>query len=143
MKLTQTFQSKKEYGLLFLRLVIGYRLIVAVWSSVISWQQILGVKDFFQQSNIPLPLTSAVVAVYAEFICGLLFIIGLWIRQAALVMILTFIVAIIFVDIHNTFKLAFPAWAILASSVAFLFYGAGGFSVDKWLGKSNKRESIA
>ena len=139
MKLNQIFQSKKEYGLVFLRLVIGCRLIIGVWSSIISWQQMLGVKDFFQQSNIPLALTSAVVAVYAEFICGLLFIIGLWVRQAALVMIITFVVAIIFVDIHNTFIVAFPAWAILAASMAFLFYGAGGFSLDEWLTKRKKQ----
>ncbi|MDP9230817.1 MAG: DoxX family protein, partial [Bacteroidota bacterium] len=101
MNLNQFFNSWKDYGVIFLRLVIGCRLIVAVWSVVFSWQNMPGVKDFFQSVHIPMPMISAVVAVYAEFICGILYIIGLWVRQAALIMIINFIVAIAFVDVHN------------------------------------------
>lgn len=134
-KLNQFFNARKDYGIIFLRLVIGCRLIVAVWGVVFSWQNMLGVKDFFQSVHIPIPMISAVVAVFAEFICGILYTIGLWVRYAALLMIINFIVAISFVDVHNNFEKAFPAWVILAASVFFLFYGAGKISIDEQLNK--------
>lgn len=135
MKVYQFLNSGKDYGVIFLRLVIGCRLIFAVWDVVFSWQNILGVKDFFQSVHIPIPMISAVVAVYAEFICGILYIIGLWVRQAAILMIINFIVAIAYVDVHNNFEKAFPAWVILATSVFFLFYGAGKISIDAYINK--------
>jgi putative oxidoreductase len=81
--------------------------------------------------HIPFPTLSAVLCVYAEFTCGILFIAGLWVRTAALVMIFTFTIAIAVVDIHDGFEKAFPAWTIWAVSTFLLFYGGGKFSVDE------------
>jgi len=141
MGLDQFFNSRKEYGAVFLRLVIGCRLIVAVWNVVFNWQNMHAVKDFFESVHIPLPMISAVVAVYAEFICGILYISGLWVRQAALVMIINFIIAIAFVDVHTNFEKAFSAYVILAASVFFLFHGAGKISIDEQLNKRISRSN--
>ncbi len=142
MKLNQFFESKKEYGAIFLRLVIGFRLVEGMWNIVFNWQQLVGIKDFFAQINLPVPMISAIVAVYAEFICGIFFIIGLWVREVALIMIINFIVAIAVVDIHNSFEEGFAAWVIIAASIFFLFYGAGKISIDEWRRKYRTATNI-
>jgi putative oxidoreductase len=101
-----------------------------MWNIIFDGQ-IRGVAGFFNQFHIPLPTLSAVLCVYAEFICGILFIAGLWTRMAALVMIFTFTIAILMVDIHNGFEKAFPAWTIWAVSIFLLFNGGGKFSIDE------------
>jgi putative oxidoreductase len=139
MAFNRFFESKKEYGVLLLRLLVGIRLVEGMWNIIFDGQ-IQGVAGFFDQFHIPLPMLSAVLAVYAEFICGILFITGLWVRMAALVMIFTFTIAIVVVDIHNGFEKAFPAWTIWAVSIFLLFYGAGKFSIDEKL--LNRRRVI-
>ncbi|MEP6648222.1 MAG: DoxX family protein [Saprospiraceae bacterium] len=141
MTMNEYFENKKGYGLIFLRLVIGLRLVLGVWDSIVDWQQMLGVREFFEQAHIPFPMFSAFTAVYAEFIGGVLVILGLWIRPASILLIITFLIAIIFIDMHNPFVQSFSAWVILASSFTFLFCGAGRISMDEWLRKRAKSRS--
>ena len=142
-RLSKIPESKKEYGSFFLRFVIGWRLIAGAWLAISIPGNMSGVKDFFEQLNLPFPLISAYASVYAQFICGILFIIGLWVRPAALVMVINFIVAIAMYDIHYGIEKAFPAWAILAGSLFFLLNGGGKFSADKVIntmsGQSSKK----
>lgn len=123
---------KKNFGVLILRLVFGYRLVEGM-VTVLMNRQIPGLAEFFAGVHIPFSLTSAYLAVGAELICGVLFIIGLWVRPAALIMVFTFTVAIVFVDFQAGFEKGFPAWSIWAVSVFLLFYGAGRFSLDNLL----------
>src|SRR6478609_5707557 len=118
----KSLESKKDLGVLALRLVIGWRLIAGAWN-VISNNGMDGVIDFFNQLHLPMPNTCAYISVYAQFICGVLFIIGLFTRYAAATMIINFAVAIIVYDIHHGIEKAFPAWIILAASFFFLFNG--------------------
>ena len=98
-------------------------------------RQIPGLAEFFEGNHIPFSSTSAYLAVYAEFICGILFIIGYWMRPAALIKVFTFTVAIVFVDFQAGFEKGFPAWAIWAMSIFLLFYGAEKISLDEKLKK--------
>ena len=125
------FEPKKDYGVIFLRLVIGLRLVAGAWVVIKSSEQMAGVEKFFQSLHIPAPGISGYVSVYAQFICGILFIIGLWVRPAALVMIINFIVAIIAAHLKDSLVTAFAPWVILAASFFFLFYGAGKISLDE------------
>ncbi|MBS1597523.1 MAG: DoxX family protein [Bacteroidetes bacterium] len=129
-------ESKKDFGILIIRLIFGYRLIEGM-VTVISNKQIHGLAGFFSDNHIPFPLFSAYSAVCAELICGILFIIGLWARQAALIMVFTFTVAIVFIDIYAGFEKAFPAWSIWAISIFILLNGAGKISLDE---KFNRRK---
>lgn len=141
MTMNEYFENRKDYGMIFLRLVIGFRLVFGVWDSVTDWQQMLGVREFFEQAQIPFPMFSAFTAVYAEFIGGVLLILGLWIRPAAILLIIIFLVAVIYIDMHNPFVQSFSAWVILASAFTFLFCGAGRISMDEWLLKRAKSRS--
>ena len=129
-RLDACFEPYKDYGVLILRLLIGCRLIVGVWDNIVSRERMLEFEQFLAQFHFPLPLVSAYVSVYAQFICALLFIIGWQMRLAALVMVINFTVAILAVHIHDSVETAFPAWAILGSALFFLFYGAGKVALD-------------
>ncbi len=125
------FQNKKGYGLFFLRLIAGWRLIAGVWAFVLFVKPINEMSDFFSSLHLPAPLFFAYVSAYADFICGVLYILGLWIRPAAIVMIINFTVAIIAAHLHDSVIGAFSAWALLAMSLCILFEGAGKLALDK------------
>ncbi len=124
------FEKRKGYGTLFLRMVVGIRLLAGVWPMVSHSESFSGTVSFFSSLNLPVPTASAYLAVYAEFLCGLLYVIGLWVRPAALIMIINFTVAILAAHVHDDIIKAFSAWAILGASFALLFSVAGKLSLD-------------
>jgi putative oxidoreductase len=79
----------------------------------------------------------AAMAGSAEFFGGLLLIIGLLVRPAALMLAITMAVAIITVHLSNGFFLANNGYefglALLAVSVSLVVRGAGNLSADRWL----------
>lgn len=135
-RLNEFFESRKDYGVIFLRLIIGWRLVDGTQDNVFSWARMIEFRDFLEQQGVAYPLLAAVVSVYAQLICGLLYMVGLWVRPAALVMIINFIAAVIIVHIETTFQESFAALMMLFGSVFFLFYGAGKLSIEQ---KFNRR----
>ena len=99
--------------------------------SVLLNRQIHGLAEYFESNHIPFSLISAYLAVFAELICGILYIVGLWVKPAALIMVFTFSVAIVFVDFQAGFERGFPAWSIWAVSIFLLLNGAGKISMDE------------
>jgi putative oxidoreductase len=79
----------------------------------------------------------AAMAGSAEFFGGLLLIIGLLVRPAALVLAITMLVAIVIVHLQNGLFMANNGFefglALLAISIALVFRGAGSLSVDRLL----------
>lgn len=129
-RLNQYFETRSGYGVIFLRLIIGWRLIDGTFDNIVSWDRMIEFRDFLEKYGMPYPLIAANVSVYAQFICGVFFIVGLWVRPAAIVMILNFIVALLLVHIGLTFEQSFDALMMLFGSCFFLFYGAGKLSLD-------------
>ena len=124
------FVSRKDVGVLLLRLFVGVRLIYGVIDNVISWEHMIRFRDFLEQFNFPLPLVSAVVSVYAQLLAGLMFIVGWKIRWAAILMIINFLIALVMVHRGEKLEPMTPALAILFISILFLFQGAGKYSLD-------------
>jgi putative oxidoreductase len=129
-KLNQFFELRKAYGVIFLRLVIGWKLIAGAGNYVFHLKSISNVEDYFSTLHLPAPLLSAYLSVYAQFICAVLLIIGLWFRPAAIVMIINFTLAIIAAHLNDGIEKSFAAWVILAASSFFLFNGAGKVSIE-------------
>ncbi|MGH9753361.1 MAG: DoxX family protein [Blastocatellia bacterium] len=134
----QWLEERRDYGALFIRLVVGSYLIYGTQDNVFSWARMLEFRDFLAARNVPLPLFSAHLSVYAQFIAGSLYILGALTRYAAAVMVINFIVAFIVVDLHQPYARSFPAQVMLASALFLLFHGAGRPSVDAWLSGSEK-----
>ncbi|GJM31226.1 MAG: hypothetical protein DHS20C18_02270 [Saprospiraceae bacterium] len=129
-KLNTYFDQRKDYGAIFIRLLIGFHLIYGVQDNVLSWERMIEFKDFLVSHQFPFPFVCAVVSVYMQLICGLLYIFGAFIRMAALVMITNFLIAILMVHLGDNYPNAFPALAMLFGSLFLLFNGAGKFSID-------------
>jgi putative oxidoreductase len=124
------FDRRREYAALFIRLAIGSRLISGTQDNVFSYARMLEFEQFLAGNGTPFPLLSAFVSVYAQFICGALFILGLWTRPAAVVMVVNFLAALAIAHRHTPFEATWPALMMLAAALFFLFHGAGRPSID-------------
>src|SRR5215207_381719 len=100
-KFKKFFAGNKEYAPLALRLVAAWRLIAGVYAYAFFSKPITEVQGFFQHLGIAFPLAGAYISVYAQLICGALFAVGLWIRFAAMVMIINFVIAILAAHLND------------------------------------------
>jgi putative oxidoreductase len=137
------FENKREYSPVFIRLVVGAYLVYLQQSNVFSYENMIAVGEYFDGHNIPFPMISAYISAYAQFIAGILFLLGAFIRYAAVVMVINFIVAFIAVDIHKVYPQNFPAQVMLSSALFFLFYGAGKLSIDEWIKTRCKNDLVS
>ena len=122
----------KKYADLFIRLPIGFHLIYGTQDNIFSWDRMLEFSEFLANFGVPMSLVAAHVSVYAQFICGILFIIGWKLRWAALVMIINFIMAIFLVHIGDSYPNTFPAIMMLSGSIFLLLSGAGPISISSY-----------
>jgi putative oxidoreductase len=126
-------EKYKEYGVIFIRLVVGFHLIYGTQDNVFSYARMEEFAGFLSARGVPFPLFSAFLSAYAQFICGLLFVVGLATRYAAAVMIINFIAALIIAHIGDTYPRMFPALMMLGAACFFLLHGAGKLSLDSVL----------
>ena len=126
------FSSRKHWGLLTLRLFIGGRLFYGVIDNIISWERMMEFSEFLSANQFPLPIMSAIVSVYLQFLCSIMIILGFQTRLASLVMVLNFTVAIMFVHIlgGDSVEGTTPALAMFFGCLTLLFTGAEKLSFD-------------
>lgn len=127
------FEPRREYGMFFIRLIIGFHLIYGTQDNVFSTARMHEFRDFLANNGVPAPLFAANLSAWAQFICGILFILGLAIRPAAVVMIINFIAAILIAHRTGGYPPAALALIMLFCSIGFLIHGAGKPSVDERL----------
>ena len=130
-----TLDRYKEYGVIFIRLVVGFHLIYGVQDNVFSYARMEEFAGFLSSRGVPFPLFAAFLSAYAQFVCGALFIVGLATRYAAVVMIINFIAAIVIAHLSDAYPNKFAALMMLAAACFFLLHGPGKVSVDEKLGK--------
>ena len=134
MILNLTFLEKyKDYAAIFIRLIIGFHLIYGTQDNVFSYARMEEFAGFLRVRSVPFPLFSAFLSAYAQFICGVLFILGAGARYAAVVMIINFVAALVIAHVGDTYPNMFPALMMLAAACFFLLNGAGKLSVDNLL----------
>lgn len=126
----------KEYGLFFIRLTIGVRLMHGVADNIFSWAHMLEFRDFLDKLGVPFPLLGAHLSAYAQFVCGILFIAGVLFRPASFVMVVNFICALLIAHRTGGYGPAAAAWIMLLTSLGFLLHGPGKLAVDEWLGRA-------
>lgn len=129
------FEQRREWGAVFVRVLIGVHLMWNTADNVFSAERMVEFQGFLAQHGFPFPVFCSYLSVYAQFLCGALYILGLAVRPAAVVMILNFIVALVMVHVGQPEQANFPALMMLFGSVFLLFNGAGPFSVDHLLAK--------
>lgn len=130
--------SRREYGALFIRLAVGGHLVWGTQDNVFHYDRMLEFRDFLKHHGFPSPLLMAYLSVYAQFICGVLYVIGALVRPAAAVMVFNFLVALLVVHTRTPYAAAALAFQMLAGSLFLLFYGAGRPSVDALMARPEK-----
>lgn len=132
------FRCHRDYGAIFLRLLLGIFILHGVQDNILSWAKMVEFEKFLVARGVPLPLFAAHLSVYAQFICGVSILLGAFIRPASIVFIINFVCAIFIAHLGDPFPRMFPALMMIAAGLFFLFHGAGKFSVDEWIDDREK-----
>lgn len=116
-----------DFGLLLLRVLLAAGLLthgiakIAIFSALST--------SFLDPLGIGV-LPALLGAIFAEVVCSILVLIGLWTRLTVLPLIFTFIVVFFVVGGGAAFAQRELAYLYLAGWVVLFFTGAGRFSVD-------------
>ena len=128
---TPTRDSLQAYGITLLRVVVGFVFLMHGWQKFFQYG-LDGVAGGMAQLNIPFPYLSALLAATAEGVGGLLLVLGLGTRFAAVPIAFTMLVA--WLTAHRTgfFLPAGGEYAItlLGASLALVLTGPGKLALD-------------
>ena len=123
-------KSTREWGPLLLRLFLGFVLIYGTQDNVFHPERMQEFAGFLASNGFPMPLASAYLSAWAQFVCGILIIVGLMTRIAAGIMVINFIVALLMVHTSLPFSANISPLSMLFMSTFFVLYGPGILSVD-------------
>ena len=98
-----------------------------------------GVTGAFTQMGVPVPGVMGPFIGLLEFFGGIALLIGFLTRLFALGFVFDMLVAILLVQLKRGFSGYELEFLLLGSSLALVFAGAGGFSVDALLARRNAK----
>lgn len=127
---TARLERHSALGVPLFRVFLGATLVYGTQDNVFSRERMLEFAGFLAQNGFPAPLFNAHLSAYAQFICGLLILVGAATRPAAAVMVINFLVALWMVHRDLPFSANISPLAMLFGSVLLLFHGPGAYSVD-------------
>ena len=119
-----------DLGLLLLRLVTGAFLIYQSHDNIFSAARMDEFEKFLAQFGFPSPEFLAPLCVWAQFLCGIAFILGLLTRWAGLITVFVFIVAVVMVHWPQDFLGWWPALILVFLGALFATEGPGRYSID-------------
>lgn len=122
-----------DLALLALRVVVGVFLILGVWDNIESADRMAEFAGFLAQNNFAAPQFMAPLSVWAQFLCGVAFVLGLFTRWAGLVCAFNFVVALVMVDAALGVRGAFPSAMLVLTGICLATIGAGRISLDALL----------
>ena len=120
----------REVAPLLLRLFAAFVLIYGTYDNVFDQARMLEFRDFLAANRFPMPLQSAWLSAYGQFLAGILLAAGFLTRLAAVVVVINFIVALGMVHLRTPFNVNIAPLAMLVIGIFFLICGAPRFSVD-------------
>lgn len=133
MRLGRSSPQQVDTALLMLRLFTGCVLIYGTQDNVFHHEHMLEFRDFLAKHQFPIPLFSAYLSAYAQFIGGILIALGLVTRFAALVIVINFVVALVMVHWELPFSANISPLAMLFNALCLTVSGPGAYSVDGYL----------
>ena len=119
-----------DLGLVLLRCVTGAFLIYQSHDNVFSAARMDEFEAFMVQFNFAYPELMAPLSVYAQFIAGIGFILGLFTRWLGLITMVNFIVAVLMVHWGQGFPDVWPALILVLLGLYFGLRGSGRFGLD-------------
>ncbi|MFN3212882.1 MAG: DoxX family protein [Henriciella sp.] len=125
-------QAFDDLSLLALRICVGSFLVWGVSDNLLHPDDMAEFVTFLTANGFVAPVAMAWLSVGAQFICGLLLVLGLLTRWAALIMVFNFIVALIMVHLGDDFRGMFPVLALIFVNLHFVTRGAGTHAIDRF-----------
>ena len=120
-----------DLGILLLRWVTGAFLIWQSHDNIFSAVRMAEFEKFLAQFNFILPALMAPLCVWAQFLCGFAFLIGLLTRWAGLVTAFTFVVAVWMVHWFQHFPGWWPALILFFLGLLLATAGGGRYALDR------------
>jgi putative oxidoreductase len=121
-----------DLALLILRVVLGIIMIYHGWPKLTN---LAGTIDGMAGMGVPAPAVAAIFATVAEFIGGLLMLLGAFTDIAGLMFVIDMLGAITFVHAKNGFSVAKGGieWPLLlaATALAIALMGSGRYAVGR------------
>jgi len=125
------------------RLTVGWVFASTGWGKLHNLPQIV---DYFRELGIPYPELQAPFASANEFVCGVLVLVGLATRLAAIPLIFVMLVAIRTAQWENvdsvTALLGLVEWSYVALFAWLAIAGPGPISIDGLIARYAKRERV-
>jgi len=133
-KLISTKYSAASFNvaMLILRVVLGLILVSHGYSKLVKFP---GLKDKFMNFLQLGSTTSLVLIIFAEFFCGILIILGMFTRLAAIPIIIGMAVVFFVASNAHLFAEGERGGMYLAAAIALLLVGPGKVSVDGMMQK--------
>lgn len=131
----ESLSAGRDAVLLLTRLVLGAFLIWGVQDNLLSADRMREFEAFLRLKGFPAPALAAPLSCWAQFACGLSFVLGAFIRWGGLLCAVNFVVAIVMVDAALGLRASFPAASLLLFGLLFATHGAGRFSLDELLAR--------
>jgi uncharacterized membrane protein YphA (DoxX/SURF4 family) len=122
-----------DLALLLLRCVTGTFLIYQSHDNILSAARMEEFVGFLTQFGFPAPRVMAPLCVWAQFLCGIAFVLGALTRWAGLITAFVFIVAVRMVHWPEGFAGWWPALILVFLGIAFATLGAGRYALDHWI----------
>ena len=117
--------------LLALRLLTGSFLVHEVWDNIVGATRMLEFVQFLAQFGFPAPHFLAPLSVWVQFVCGVALLLGLLTRWAGLLLVATFVVAVVMVHWAEPFRGWWPAIILVFLGAHFAAVGSGRFGLDR------------
>lgn len=127
--------AQTGYALLALRVLTGAFLVHGVWDNVTDAARMHEFVAFVQRHGFAPAALWARVSVYAQLAIGVALVLGFATRWAALLCAGHFVVAWAMVHLHDDFRVAWPALALIAIGCVLATGGAGRASLDALLSR--------
>lgn len=135
-------EAYQERGVIFIRLIIGFDLVYGTQDNVFSYGRMLEFANFLAVRGVPFPLFSAFLSAYAQFICGILLIVGGATRHSALIMVIN-VATLLIAHLGDSYAGMFPALMMLAAACFLFMHGPGKLSVDNVFSREGKPKQQA
>ena len=126
----------RDVGVLALRLAFGFQLVkVSYLNALFPSENLPQFVAYLNALGFPFPTVGAYLAAYTEFMGGILLLLGLWTRWAAIFLIINFSVAfgMAHLAVNDDYQNTFASVNLLAVSIFLLLNGPGRFSIDNRL----------
>jgi putative oxidoreductase len=119
-----------EYGPIFVRFLVGFHLFYGNWGRLVQHAAYNDFHALLVRNHFPVPTVAAYVSAGAQVVCGILFMLGLFTRPAAAVMVINFVAALAMVHWGQPYPRQFLALMMLCTSIFLLLHGPGRLALD-------------